>query len=165
MSTFSENIISYLQIAAKFIAIFIVFKCLQVYNNNKTGNMQDRAQDFCIISLHHYHQLWVLSIDGGGGGDFRSPQALRPPLGPSCAYHQVQYLSTYNVAVLPEHFTFTLCAFVRVLISKCPLPPSVSQLSRPAVFNRFCSCTPRYNFSSTLYPQSCWCIIQVEHSL
>jgi hypothetical protein len=29
----------------------------------------------------------------------------------------------------------------------------------------FCSRTPRYNFSSTLYPQSCWCIIQVIHSL
>jgi hypothetical protein len=25
--------------------------------------------------------------------------------------------------------------------------------------------TPRYNYSSTLYPQSCWCIIQVIHSL
>jgi hypothetical protein len=26
-------------------------------------------------------------------------------------------------------------------------------------------CTPSYKFSSTLYPQSCWCIIQVIHSL
>jgi hypothetical protein len=25
----------------------------------------------------------------------------------------------------------------------------------------FCSRTPRYNFSSTLYPQSCWYIMQV----
>jgi hypothetical protein len=31
--------------------------------------------------------------------------------------------------------------------------------------NLFCSRTPTYNFSSTLYPQSCWCIIQVIHSL
>jgi hypothetical protein len=29
----------------------------------------------------------------------------------------------------------------------------------------FFSRTPRFNFSSTLYPQSCWCIIQVIHSL
>jgi hypothetical protein len=28
-----------------------------------------------------------------------------------------------------------------------------------------CSRTPRCNFSSTLYPRSCWCIIQVIHSL
>jgi hypothetical protein len=35
----------------------------------------------------------------------------------------------------------------------------------PVVFNLFCSRTPTYNFSSTLYPQSCWCIIQVIHSL
>jgi uncharacterized protein YegP (UPF0339 family) len=34
-----------------------------------------------------------------------------------------------------------------------------------AVFNLFCSRTPTYNFSSTLYPQSCWCTIQVIHSL
>jgi hypothetical protein len=33
------------------------------------------------------------------------------------------------------------------------------------VFNIFCSLAPRYNFSSTLYPQSCWCIIQVIHIL
>jgi hypothetical protein len=33
------------------------------------------------------------------------------------------------------------------------------------VFNLFCSRTARYNFFSTLYPQSCWCIIQVMHSL
>jgi hypothetical protein len=33
------------------------------------------------------------------------------------------------------------------------------------VFNRFCSRTPRYDFSSTLYTLSCWCIIQVMHSL
>jgi hypothetical protein len=37
--------------------------------------------------------------------------------------------------------------------------------SRPVVFNLFCSRTPRYNFASTLYPQRCWCIIQVIHSL
>jgi hypothetical protein len=36
---------------------------------------------------------------------------------------------------------------------------------RAVVFNLFCSRTPRYNFSSTLYPQSFWCIIQVIHSL
>ena len=37
--------------------------------------------------------------------------------------------------------------------------------SRPVVFNLFCSRTSTYNFSSTLSPQSCWCIIQVVHSL
>jgi hypothetical protein len=36
-------------------------------------------------------------------------------------------------------------------------------LSRSVVFNLFCSRTPRYNFSSTLYPQSCWYIMQVIH--
>jgi hypothetical protein len=36
---------------------------------------------------------------------------------------------------------------------------------RAVVFNLFCSRTPRHNFSSSLYPQSCWCIIQVTHSL
>jgi hypothetical protein len=34
---------------------------------------------------------------------------------------------------------------------------------RAVVFNLFCSRTPRYNFSSTLYPQSCWYIMQVLH--
>jgi hypothetical protein len=41
-------------------------------------------------------------------------------------------------------------------------------VSRAVVFNLFCSRTPRYNFSSTLYPQSCcasasytYCIIYV----
>jgi hypothetical protein len=29
----------------------------------------------------------------------------------------------------------------------------------------FCPRTPRCNFSSTLYPQRCWCTIQVIHSL
>jgi hypothetical protein len=33
------------------------------------------------------------------------------------------------------------------------------------IFNHFCSQTPRCNFSSTLYLHSCWCIIQVIHSL
>jgi hypothetical protein len=33
------------------------------------------------------------------------------------------------------------------------------------VFDLFCPRTPTYNFSSTLYPQSCWCIIQLIHSL
>jgi hypothetical protein len=49
---------------------------------------------------------------------------------------------------------------------RVPSSPSdhVAQ-SRVEVFNLFCSRTPRYNFSSTLYPQSCWCIIQVIHSL
>jgi hypothetical protein len=37
--------------------------------------------------------------------------------------------------------------------------------STAMVFNLFCSRTPRYNFSSTLYPQRCWCVIQVIHSL
>jgi hypothetical protein len=39
-----------------------------------------------------------------------------------------------------------------------------SQSSRALVFNLFCSRTPRYNLSWTLYPQSCWCIIQVIHT-
>jgi hypothetical protein len=34
---------------------------------------------------------------------------------------------------------------------------------RAVVFNLFCSRTPRYNLSSTLYPQSCWYIMQVIH--
>jgi hypothetical protein len=34
---------------------------------------------------------------------------------------------------------------------------------RPVAFNPFCSRTPRYNFSSTLYPQRCWYIMQVIH--
>jgi hypothetical protein len=33
------------------------------------------------------------------------------------------------------------------------------------IFNLFRSRTPIYIFSSTLYPQSCWCIIQVTHNL
>jgi hypothetical protein len=44
-------------------------------------------------------------------------------------------------------------------------PPSLSRLSRTVVFNLLCSRTPSYKFFSTLYPQSCWCIIQVIHSL
>jgi hypothetical protein len=34
-------------------------------------------------------------------------------------------------------------------------------LSATVVFDLFCSHTPRCNFYSTAYPQSCWCIIQV----
>jgi hypothetical protein len=34
---------------------------------------------------------------------------------------------------------------------------------RAVVFKLFCFRTPRYNFSSTLYPQSCWYIMQVIH--
>jgi hypothetical protein len=36
-------------------------------------------------------------------------------------------------------------------------PPSLSQMSRPAVFSSFCSRTLRYNLSSTLYPQNFCC--------
>jgi hypothetical protein len=36
---------------------------------------------------------------------------------------------------------------------------------RAVVFNLFCLSNPRCNVSSTLYPQSCWCIIQGIHSL
>jgi hypothetical protein len=35
---------------------------------------------------------------------------------------------------------------------------------RAVVFSLFCSRTPRYNFSSTLYPQNCWYIMQVIHT-
>ena len=45
------------------------------------------------------------------------------------------------------------------------VPPKCLCSCRPVVFNLFCSLTPTYNFSSTLYPQSCWCIIQVIRSL
>jgi hypothetical protein len=41
----------------------------------------------------------------------------------------------------------------------------VKQPYSPVVFNLFCSRTPRYNFSSTLYPQSCWYIMQVIYIL
>jgi hypothetical protein len=37
--------------------------------------------------------------------------------------------------------------------------------SKPVALTLCCSRTPTCNFSSTLYPQSCWCIIQVIHSL
>jgi hypothetical protein len=40
-----------------------------------------------------------------------------------------------------------------------------AECSRAVVFNLFCSRTPRYNFSSTLYPQSSLCIIPVIHSI
>jgi hypothetical protein len=40
-----------------------------------------------------------------------------------------------------------------------------SEYSNAMVFNIFCSRTPRYNFSSTLYPQSCWCIIYIQNKL
>jgi hypothetical protein len=33
--------------------------------------------------------------------------------------------------------------------------------SNAVVFNLFCSRTPRYNFSSPLYPQSYWCTIYI----
>jgi hypothetical protein len=51
------------------------------------------------------------------------------------------------------------CPCCRLLTSNCCL------VCIAVVLNLFCSRTPRYNFSSTLYPQSCWCIIQVIHSL
>jgi hypothetical protein len=34
---------------------------------------------------------------------------------------------------------------------------------KTVVFNLFCSRTPRYNLYSTLYPQSCWYVMQVIH--
>jgi hypothetical protein len=41
---------------------------------------------------------------------------------------------------------------------RCPLKAYGEELSsRPVVFNLFRSLTPRCKFSSTLYPQSCWC--------
>jgi hypothetical protein len=36
-----------------------------------------------------------------------------------------------------------------------------SELLRAVVSNLSCSRVPRRNFSSTFYPQSCWCMIQV----
>ena len=41
----------------------------------------------------------------------------------------------------------------------------ISPCTRPVIFNLFRSPIPRYVLSSTLYPQSCWCIIQVRHNL
>jgi hypothetical protein len=41
-----------------------------------------------------------------------------------------------------------------------PLKPKIAYISG---IQPFCSRTPRYNFSSTLYPQSCWYIMQVIH--
>jgi sensor histidine kinase YesM len=37
--------------------------------------------------------------------------------------------------------------------------------SKPVVYNLFCLLAPRYNFSSTLYPRICRCIIEVIHIL
>jgi hypothetical protein len=48
-----------------------------------------------------------------------------------------------------------LVHFTNVLI------PMVQAYCKAVVFNLSCSLTPRYNFSSTLYPQSFWCLIQV----
>jgi hypothetical protein len=41
----------------------------------------------------------------------------------------------------------------------------LSSSGSAVVFNFLCSRTPRCNFTSTLYPQTCWCLIQVIHSL
>jgi hypothetical protein len=60
-----------------------------------------------------------------------------------------------------EYKCFETC--FRLLYEK--LDTSNRMLSTAVVFNLFCSRTPRYNISSTLYPQSCWCIIQVIYSL
>ena len=43
---------------------------------------------------------------------------------------------------------------------------SLSPLSfSPVIFNLIRLRTPRYIFSSTLHPLSCWCVMQVIHSL
>jgi hypothetical protein len=44
-------------------------------------------------------------------------------------------------------------------------PRLLDTLCMRMIFNFFRSRTPRYIFSSTLYPQSCWCIIQVIHNV
>jgi hypothetical protein len=45
------------------------------------------------------------------------------------------------------------------------IPAVLAKCFTPAVFKLFCSSAPRRNFSSTLYPQSCWCIIEVTHTV
>jgi hypothetical protein len=54
-------------------------------------------------------------------------------------------------------------------IGACSYTPRIQKSQHgplhTVVLNLSCSRTPRCNFSSTLYPQSCWCIIQVIHSL
>jgi hypothetical protein len=42
----------------------------------------------------------------------------------------------------------------------CLFLPVCSVYCSPMAFSLICSRTPRCNFCSTLYPQSCWCIIQ-----
>jgi hypothetical protein len=44
------------------------------------------------------------------------------------------------------------------------LTSNICVLSTGVVLNPFCSCAPRWNFSSAFYPQCCSCIIQVRVS-
>ena len=49
--------------------------------------------------------------------------------------------------------------------SKCAGGSAKSECTPAAIFKQFRSRTPTYIFSSALYPQSCWCLIQVTHCL
>jgi hypothetical protein len=69
---------------------------------------------------------------------------------------------------VPEVMKSLMLLQHKVLWSSNNHPPEVcSQFvwSNSVIFNLFCSLTPRYIFSSSLYPQSYWFIIQVIHNL
>jgi hypothetical protein len=57
--------------------------------------------------------------------------------------------------------------FVHTTYLYTPTNLSITGHSFPTavIFNLFCWRTTRFNFSSSFYPQSSWCIIQVIHSL
>jgi hypothetical protein len=70
-----------------------------------------------------------------------------------------------SVIKFTEPYSVRMCLTVCISSFNSSFVRSVSPLSRQWYSAFFCSRTPRCNFSSTLYPQSCWCTIQVIHSL
>jgi hypothetical protein len=66
----------------------------------------------------------------------------------------------------PELKTFTSYRQHLITVLKLWLQMTFLQLPLTQGYSASpCSSTPRCNLSSTLYPQSCWCIIQVIYSL
>jgi hypothetical protein len=105
---------------------------------------------FYLHKTSHIHELWFIacySCKKMGRGS---------SVGIATGYGLDDQGLGVRVSVGPTILKFSMS-------SRSALGPT--QPLTPAVFNRFCSCFPRCNFSSTLYCQSCWCIIQIMQTL
>jgi hypothetical protein len=104
--------------------------------------------------------------------------SIPPPLFLNLSFFLSLFFFFRSLCFPSYHFSFLFFSLICLsssflvgyfyLLFFCPSFLSLSHLSLLCSNgNRtfFCSRTPRFNLSWTLYPQSCWCIIQVMHSL